>query len=177
MENSELHKKLDKLLNAYSHQYIIERDVTVEGGQFPATATFFLRDENYLISKKHVLSAVENYDYTYFYITDHLDAATLQQQIDLTKKVGTARVKPHREHMSSYVTLVILADTIDEEAKKLIRKTRFQKYFRLALHGWMEYHIAAMECSTNSFLSNPAGKGAKKTLEQNLRSGGKTKGE
>ena len=66
---------------------------------------------------------------------------------------------------------------VSEEAKKLIRKTRFQKYFRLALHGWMEYHIAAMETSTNSFLSNPAGKGAKKTLEQNLGSRGKSKGE
>ena len=175
--NIEMQEKLEKLLNAYSHQYDIDRDVTVEGGSFPATATFYLRDENYLISKKHVLSAVENYDYTYFYVTDHLDAATLRQQIDLTMKVGGARVKPHREHMSSFVSLVILADTIDEEAKKIIKKTRFQKYFRLALHGWMEYHIAAMECSTNSFLSNPAGKGAKKTLEQNLRSGGKTKGE
>ena len=171
--NIEMQEKLEKLLNAYSHQYDIDRDVTVEGGSFPATATFYLRDENYLISKKHVLSAVENYDYTYFYVTDHLDAATLRQQIDLTMKVGGARVKPHREHMSSFVTLVILADTIDEEAKKIIKKTRFQKYFRLALHGWMEYHIAAMECSTNSFLSNPAGKGAKKTLEQNLGSRGK----
>ena len=169
----EMQNRLDKLLSAYSHQYNIDLDVTVEGGSFPAMATFFLRDENYLISKKHVLSAVENYDYTYFYITDHLDAATLQQQIDLTMKVGTARVKPNKDHMSSYVTLVILAETIDEEAKKLIKKTRFQKYFRLALHGWMEYHIAAMECSTNSFLSNPAGKGAKKTLEQNLGSRGK----
>ncbi len=170
MHNPELLQKLDKLLNAYSHQYDIARDVTVDGGFFPATATFYLRDENYIINKKHVLSAVENYDYTYFYITDHLDAATLRQQIDLTMKVGTARVKPHRDHMSSFVSLVILADTIDEEAKKLIRKTRFQKYFRLALHGWMEYHIAAMETSTNSFLSNPAGKGAKKILEQNLGS-------
>ena len=170
MHNSELLQKLDKLLNAYSHQYDIARDVTVDGGFFPATATFYLRDENYIINKKHVLSAVENYDYTYFYITDHLDDATLRQQIDLTMKVGTARVKPHRDHMSSFVSLVILADTIDEEAKKLIKKTRFQKYFWLALHGWMEYHIAAMETSTNSFLSNPAGKGAKKILEQNLGS-------
>ena len=64
-----------------------------------------------------------------------------------------------------------------EDVKKLIKKTRFQKYFRLALHGWMEYHIAAMECSTNSFLSNPAGKGARKILEQNLGSGKKSKGE
>jgi len=72
--------------------------------------------------------------------------------------------------MSTFVALVILADTIDPEAKELIKKTRFRKNYRLALHGWMEYHIAAMEISTNSFLCNPAGKEAKKTLELNFGS-------
>lgn len=161
---------LEKLLNAYSHHYDIERDVVIEGGSFPAMAIYYLRDENYLINKKHVLSAVENHEYVYFYLTDHLDAATLQQQIDLTRNDGLGRIKPHKEHMSSMVSLVILADTIDTEAKALIKKTRFRKNYRLALHGWMEYQIAAMEISTNSFLSNPAGKNAKKTLELNFTS-------
>ena len=164
---------LDQLLEAYSHYYNVERDVTVEGASYPAAATFFLRDENYILSKKKVLTAFEQYDYTYFYLTEHLDAATAKEQLDLALKAGMSRVKPHKEHKSSYVTLVILANTIDPDAKKLIRKTRFTKNFRLALHGWMEFHIAAMEISTNSFLSNPAGKGAKKTLEQNFGSRGK----
>ena len=164
---------LNQLLEAYSHHYDIRRDVTVEGASYPAAATFYLRDENYLLSKKKVLSAFEQYDYTYFYLAEHLDVATAQEQLDLALKAGMSCIKPHKEHKSSYVTLVILANTIDPEAKKLIRKTRFTKNFRLALHGWMEYHIAAMETSTNSFLSNPAGKGVKKTLEQNFGSRGK----
>ena len=163
-------ERLDKLLNAYSHHYDIDRDVTVEGGRYPATAFYYLRDENYLISKKHVLSAVENHEYVYFYLTEHLDVETLQKQIDLSREAGMSHIKPNKEHMSSFVTLVILADTIDPEAKTLIKKTRFRKNFRLALHGWMEYHIAAMEISTNSFLSNPAGKEARKLLERNFLS-------
>ena len=163
-------ERLDKLLDAYAYHYDIERDVTVEGGSFPAAATYFLRDENYLISRRHVLNAVENYDYTYFYLADTLDEESLQKQIDLSMQAGMSRIKPHKEHMSSFVTLVILADTITPEAKKLLQKTRFRKNFRLALHGWMEYHIAAMEISTHSFLSNPAGKEAKKTLEANFSS-------
>ena len=163
-------ERLEKLLNAYSHQYDLERNVTIEGGSFPAMAIYFLRDENYLITKKHVLSAVENHEYVYFYLTDHLDAETLTRQIEITKTDGLGRIKPHKEHMSSMVTLVILADTIDPEAKELIKKTRFHKNYRLALHGWMEYHIAAMECSTHSFFSNPAGKGTRKTLEANFPS-------
>ena len=163
-------ERLNKLLDASAYHYDIERDVTVEGGSFPAAATYYLRDENYLITRRHVLNAVENYDYTYFYLTDELDEEILQKQIDLSLRAGLDRVKPHREHMSSFVTLVILADTITPEAKKLLQKTRFRKNFRLALHGWMEYHIAAMEISTHSFLSNPAGKEAKKTLEANFAS-------
>ena len=104
------------------------------------------------------------------YQAGQLDEEGAKSLLDRTLKVGMGRVRPHKEHKSSYVTLVILADTITPEAKKLIQKTRFQKNFRLSLHGWMEYHIAAMECSTNSFLSNPGGKGAKKNLERNFAS-------
>lgn len=165
-----LQERLERLLNAYSHYYDIARDVQVQGGSFPATAFYFLRDENYLITRKHVLNVVENHEYVYFYLAERLDAAELRRQIELSREAGMSHIKPNKEHMSSVVTLVILADTIDPEAKALIKKTRFRKNYRLALHGWMEYHIAAMECSTSSFLSNPAGRGARKTLELNFSS-------
>ena len=77
-------ERLEKLLNAYSHHYNIFHDIAVEGGSFPAAAFFFLRDENYLLSRRHVLSAVENYEYVYFYITDNLTASEIQGQIDLS---------------------------------------------------------------------------------------------
>lgn len=163
-----LQERLNKLLDAYSHQYDIDRNVEVEGFTYPAMATYYLRDENYLISKQHVLSAVEQHEYIYFYLTDHLDARTLEGQIRLSKAAGLALVKPHKDHMFSNVGLVILANTIDPEAQKLIRHTRFRKNYRLSLYGWTEYQLAAMEASTNCFFSNPAGKGARQVLEQNF---------
>ena len=157
---------LKKLLGAYSHHYDIDPQPTAP---FDASAIYYMRDENYLISKKHVLSALEQYEYVYFYLTDHLDLQSLEEQIALSMEAGTKRVKPHKEHMSSYITLIILADTIDPDAKLRLKKTKFRKYFRLGLHGWMEYHIAAVETSIMSFLSNPAGRDARKTLELNFR--------
>ncbi|MCM1148949.1 MAG: hypothetical protein NC319_02525 [Butyricicoccus sp.] len=168
-----MQERLERLLNAYSHSYDIEREVSVEGGSFPAAAFFLLRDEHYVVRRDKEFYATEQHDYTYFYVADYLDAAQLKHQIDLSLQAGLARVKPHKEHMCSYVTLVILAETIDPEAKKLIRRTRFHKNFRLGLQGWMEYHIAAMECSTTGFFSNPAGRMARKTLEDNFDSRGK----
>ena len=172
-----LQERLSQLLEAYSHHYNVVGGVEAEGVSYPASAEFFVRDENYAFSKKAVLSAFEQYDYTYFYVSEHLDQEEAQRVLDATLKIGMGRIKPHKEHKSFYVTLVILADTIDEEAKKLIQKTRFQKNFRLSLHGWMEYHIAAMECSTQSYLSNPGGKIARKNLELNFGSSANKKGE
>ena len=164
-----LQERLDKLLDAYSHLYDIDRNVTVEGITYPATATYYLRDENYLLSKKHVLSAVEQHEYLYFLLADHLSADDLQNHIDRTKAAGLALVHPHKEHMFSNVGLVVLANTIDPEAKKLVKRTHFRKNYMLSLHGWTEYQLAAMETSTNCFFSNPAGKEARKNLESNFR--------
>lgn len=163
-----LEGRLDRLLDIYSHNYDIERDVTVDGGWYPATAFYYLRDENYLISKQHVLSAVEQHEYVYFFLTDHLDAETLEKQIEISREAGLSHVKPNKEHMFSYVTLIVLANTIDPEAKKLIKRTRLRKNYLFTIHGWMEYHIAAMECNTISFLSNMAGREARKNLERNF---------
>lgn len=163
-----LQQRLDKLLNAYSHHYNVERDTAVEGGFFPASAEFYLRDENRLLTKEHIYYAVEQHEYAYFFLAGHLDEAALREQIALSQRAGLARVRPHKEHMCSYVTLVILADTIDPQAAALLTKTRLRKNYRFTLYGWMEYRIAAMECSTGRFYSNPAGREARKTLENNF---------
>ena len=149
-----LQAQLDKLLNAYSHQYDIERNVTEEGFLFPATATYYLRDENYLISRQHVLSAVEQHEYLYFCLADHLTVEELQSQIDLSKRAGLGKVKPHKDHMFSNVGLVVLANTIDPEAQKLIRRTRYRKNYRLTLHGWTEYQLAERSGLPQSTISS-----------------------
>ena len=107
-------------------------------------------------------------EYLYFHVTDHLTAAELQTQMDLSKQAGMRKVKPHKDHMFSNVGLVILANTIEPEAVKLLKKTRFRKNYKLSFHGWTEYQLAAMEVSTNCFYANPAGAGARKIMEQNF---------
>lgn len=111
---------------------------------------------------------MEQHEYVYFFLAGRLDEAALREQIALSQRAGLARVRPHKEHMCSYVTLVILADTIDPQAAALLTKTRLRKNYRFTLYGWMEYRIAAMECSTGRFYSNPAGREARKTLENNF---------
>ena len=165
-----MREKLEKLLTAYAYYFDVERDVKVEGGSFPAAADYHFREENYVATRAHTIYASEQHEYVYFYMAELLDLAALLKEIDLSSEAGCKRVIPHGEHMFSYVTLVILADTIDEDAKKALKRYRYRKNFWLTLHGWMEYRIAAMETSSMTFLSNPAGREVRKNLEQNFQS-------
>ena len=111
-----LEERLERLLKAYSHHYDIERDVQVEGGSFPATAFYYLRDENYLISRKHVLNVVENHEYVYFYMTEHLTAAELQRQMTETeiakreaeRKVIAAQAEAQAQRMAGLTEAEIM---------------------------------------------------------------------
>ena len=161
-------ERLDRLLAAYSHQYTVTRDAPVEGGRFAAAAEFYLRDENRLLTRGHVFSAFEQHEYVYFCVAGHLDAAALEEQIALSQRAGLARVRPHREHMCSFVTLVILADAITPDAAALLRRTRLRRNFRFRFHGWMEYRVAAMDVSRGAFYSNPDGRDVRRTLEANF---------
>ena len=162
----DLQEALETLLTAYSRHYDVMRDVRTEGGFFPAAAFFFLRDEHYLVRRDKKFFAVEQHDYTYFCTAEALDEQALQTQIDLSLQAGRAEVKPHKEHMCSYVTLVVLAETMTPEARKLLKRTRFRKNFRFALHGFMEYRAAVVELSAGRVESSPAGREVRKSLER-----------
>ena len=77
-----LQERLEQLLTAYSYYFDIERDVTVEGGSFPATAFYHFREENYIATKAHGIYATEQHEYVYFYMTEHLDADDLRRSDD-----------------------------------------------------------------------------------------------
>ncbi|WP_409969468.1 hypothetical protein RFF05_06015 [Bengtsoniella intestinalis] len=165
----ELTARLERMLKAYSHYYDIEQDSALCHG-FAATAIYHLRDENYILNKANTVYATEQHEYVYFAVAEHVDKAQAQHWIDQSRTQGLKLIHPHKEHMFSYVTLMVIANTIDADAKKLLKRYTYSKQYRLSLHGWMEYHIAAMEVETMSFLSNPVGKKARQNLRENFAS-------
>ena len=168
-------QKLDQLLLAYQRYFDIERDVEIEGDVFGAVADFHSTSEKYVLVKKAKLWSLENNEYAYFYTTEHLGVDELERIHKKALDAGFAKVKPHSEHMYSFVTLVILADEIDEAAAEALKKIRFEKNFRLSLHGWMEFRIAAISFRDDKIITNRAGKSVREILEQNLQS--KKRGE
>lgn len=169
MTTEEKQIKLETLLGAYTHYFDIQRHVTAGDVTFAALAQYHSRSGKYVLVKSAKIWSIEMNEYVYFAAVDRLDAALLDTLYKAARDAGLALIKPHSEHMRSYVSLAVIADSIDEEAQRRLRKIRFRKSFWLALHGWMEFRIAAIDLSTGQILSNPAGKDVRVTLERNLQ--------
>lgn len=161
--------KLNELLSAYTNYFDIQRDVTAQGVTFAALAQYHSRSGKYILVKSAKIWSIEMNEYIYFALADHLDVNGLETLYKAARDDGLARIHPHSEHMRSCVSLAIIADSIDQEAQKALCKIKFRKSFWLALHGWMEFRIAAIDLSTGQIFSNPAGKDVRETLERNLQ--------
>lgn len=145
----------------------------IEGDQvappFMATAHFHSRSEKYVLTKSAKLWAMENNEYVFFGCCDQLDTSQWQDYTNHAIEQGLALIKPHSEHMYSYITLIIIANQVDDVVLSQIKKTKFHKRFKFAIHGWTELRCAVINCEEQSIITNPSGKPMKKTLTRHLK--------
>ena len=90
----------------------------------------------------------------------------LEEACRQTLELGTPLVKPHAQHMYTYLTALVLCDEADEQALRALTKKRHRREFKLSLHGWMEFRIAAVDLSTGEITTNRAGKPFGKDLKR-----------
>ncbi len=124
------------LLNPYRRYFDIYENKTLFGKTIPATAEFHSRGEKYVLSKKAKLWGVENHEYVFFFKPSHLTVSELNEIISFLKAAEKHFVKPHDEHMYTYLTAVIAADSADPAAEKDLRRFKMRKNYLFSLHGW-----------------------------------------
>lgn len=152
------------LLRAYTAYFDIQPGQ--EGDALRAVCSYHSRDAQYVLVKKAELWAAESHEYLYLYSLSHLDAEQLVRLWDHMLADGTPKVRPHAQHMYTYLTAVVLYDSADPQALQQLKKLKQRREFKLSLHGWMESRIAAVDCSTADLTANRAGKAMSKDLKR-----------
>ena len=153
---------LPKLLKSYYRYYnVTEENVTPP---FAAEAEFHSHEEQFFLIKQAKLSESESKEYVFFAVTEHLTLAQAMQLDEIAWETGMSRVFPHDGHRNTDVALFILADVIDDDAKKFLKKLRRYKSYRHTLHGWSHYRVIAQEMSTGKPVFNRMGRQLKKLL-------------
>ena len=153
---------LEGLKKAYAAYFDIEE--IDDGTTLKARCGYHMRDSQYVLVKKAELWAAESHEHLYLWDAGHLDAALLDQIFQRTLADGEPRVRPHSQHMYTYLTAVALYDSADPDALNRLKKLKKRREFKLSLHGWMEFRIAAVDLSNGEITVNRAGKALAKDL-------------
>ncbi|MDL2218560.1 hypothetical protein LJC27_07870 [Christensenellaceae bacterium OttesenSCG-928-M15] len=159
---------IDNLLKQYEGYFNIERSHMFGGREAVAYARFEQRMAKYVLVKRAQMYAYETNEHVFFVFEDHLD--NLKWEFEKKRIIEAEKdyVQPHKEHMYSYMTLVLLANTIDESVKKEIKKLRYTKNYRWSLHGYSTVRVAAAELSSEEVFANVRGKELQKVLDTAL---------
>lgn len=163
----EAHKEiLDKLLDSYSVYFDVERMEEEHPYSLAATGYFYSRSEKYVLVKSAQLWAAESYEYLYIFSVPKLDTETYDRCRQFAYEDGMKRIKPHKEHMYSFITAIFLTDEMDEKTKKAVKRTYIHKSFKLSLHGWMEFHADVIIPGEKKVYSNWDGRSTAKFIRK-----------
>lgn len=157
-------KVIQGLKSAYAAYFDIEE--IDDGTALKALCSYHTRDSQYVLVKKAELWAAENHEYLYLWDAGSLDAGLVEEIFRRTLADGEPRVKPHSQHMYTYLTAVTLYDSAEPSALERLKKLKKRREFKLSLHGWMEFRIAAVDLSNGEITVNRAGKALAKDLKR-----------
>lgn len=158
---------LVRLLAAHEACFDVERDHAFGGRVFPGYAEFHSEASRYVLARRAKLWEANAHEYLFFQLADRLDEAALDDLLAFmtTEALGKVRLVPN--HMVSYLSLVVIADEVDDAARRRARRARFRKSFRWGLRGWTDLRIAVVDLSSSSVTTNAMGKDLRATLEAN----------
>ena len=156
---------LGRLLDSYSAYFDVER-VEDADSLLAATGYFCSRSEKYVLVKSAQLWAAESYEYLYLFSIPTLDRDVWERCKKYAMDAGMARIEPHKDHMYSFITAVILADHVTQDAIKAVKKTYFHKSFKFSLHGWMEFHADVIIPGEKVVYSNWDGRSTAKFIRK-----------
>jgi len=155
---------LDRFLRSYQSSYDILS--TSEGvyGDMPsglplkAVCQHHARSEKYVLTKKAKLWAVEVNDYLYLFSTPKLEKEEAEACILFSIEDALPKVKPHKEHMYSFVTVVFITDNTEQDALKFIRRRKFTKTYKFGFHGSAPLKTAVLDIGREKVVTNNMGK-------------------
>ena len=162
---------LERLLDAYAAWFDVQRDYEFAGCSFAGYAQYHAHGEQYVLVKRAKLWEADAHEHVFFAMEETLDSRRVQELSTFMTASALAKVDPAPPHMSTALTLVVLADEVTAEAERLVRKTRFRKNYLLGMRGWADVRLAAVDFSRKRAFSNGAGKELVSMLESRVFQG------
>ncbi len=158
----ESNEAFEKVLHAFEQYYNVKtQDVTPP---FCAEAEFRSHNEQYFLVKSAKVADIDSNEFVFIAKEQTLTVEQLSHLDQVAWQTGLSRVTPYYGHRNSDVTLVIIADTIEADAFKQVKKLKHYKSYKFSLYGWSAFRAVAYETSTGKVACNRRGSDLKKLV-------------
>jgi len=148
---------LEVLKDSYSAYYTIVEDVEESGLPLAFRADYRARDEQYFFTKSAKIWGNEKNEYAYIFSAASFDPETVKKCLDYAWEDMLPRVQPHKEHQCTNAKAVFLADTLDADTIKVIRRASRTKNYRFGLQGFSNLLAGGVDLSKQKTYTNAAG--------------------
>ena len=141
----------ERLLASLAASYDVVRDAQIVSRRVDALAQLRALNSKYVFSKKHVLWEANAYDHALILRVQTLTAAMAQDWFAfMTREAEPVLVHPGAScppegHMASTLTLILIAEAVEPEAAKAVRRAKFTRNYWFSLRGWATGRAAAVD--------------------------------
>ena len=131
---------------------------------FAAAAEFHSHGESYVLVKSAKLWEMDSNEFVYFSTEEGLTAEAFSERVEAAWAHAMPQIHPNEHHRNSDVTVLFLTDSLDDETRRLLRRTARSQGYKHGLQGWSNLRLGAIELSTGRITTNRHGADLKKLL-------------
>ncbi|MBA7557475.1 hypothetical protein ES705_50233 [subsurface metagenome] len=162
-----LEEYLEILRGKYEAYFDIYPDYSILGHRLDLYACSHVRSEKFFATRKITLGALETNEYCL--VEGHsarIYTPTVQDFINFLLNAAHKLVKPHKEHMSSVVTGILVSERgFDPEAIHIGTRFKHSRSFWFGLRGWYSVCLLLVDLSSGQVHANPKGKEVMKSYQ------------
>ena len=159
---------IDTLKSKFEKNFSIDTDAVILENRIDMFAGFSAVSGRTFITKNDVIDRYENYEYCYIKKYDTITEEEAAAYGQFLERVVNECIDPGKDHMSTYVTGVIIGDSISNNARTVIEKYSYSKVYSFYLKGWCDVRLIYVGLDNNEIVTNKAGKKVKKVYQSAL---------
>lgn len=149
---------IENLQKKYERHFDIEKDITLFGETVNVYAKFCIISGRTFITKNDIIDRCENHEYCFIKKFDIVTQKEIEEFGKFLKNAVDNLVKPGKDHMSTYITGVIVANSVEGNSRKAVENYRYNKAFMFYLHGWCDVRYICVDLEEKEVITNKAGK-------------------
>ena len=161
MNNSD--EYIEKLSKKYERNFKIYKDEVIENKKINLYASYKNIAGRTFITKNDVIDRYEINEHCLIKKFDNINKDILMEFWEYGKKLTEVLVKPHSEHKSSDITLVMICNESPREDEiKVIKKLKYSKLYKLSFYGSSQVNLILVDINNKKVYSSKMAKNLKK---------------